>query len=703
MKQNILFTCAGRRNYLINYFKKELDGNGKVIATDNHLLTPALIDADIAVRVPDIYDKSYISTLKEIIKIYRVTAIISLNDLELPILSKYKTELEQEGAKVIISSEDVIAIGFDKWKTFNFIKEIGLNTPKTYINLSNALIAIEKSELHFPLVIKPRWGSGSIGVEYPESIEELKLSYKLQKIKLQKSTLSKVSKKDIEQSILIQERLDGIEYGMDVVNNFEGNYFGTFVREKISMRSGETDQAVSIIDERFEYIGNTIGDKLKHIGIMDCDVFQVENELYILELNPRFGGGYPFSHEAGANIVASYLGWLNGSSNAEAIKHINYKQGIIFSKYDRLLKISDQSQKANLFVNKVKTASDIKTYQNFINKLQCDNPFYKVRVINSFLKRENDIFHYFVYTKNDIPILIMPFYLREIYINDELTSYFDVCSPYGYSGPFYNDTLQKECLSEFWSAVDEWYTDNNIVSEFIRFCLKENHHFYSGKLIPTLTNIKGCILEEKLQWKGFKQKVRNNYRKAIKNNLKATIANKEKINENTILAFFNIYTSTMKRKNASKQYLYPLSYFKRFIKENIDICVIALIYKENIAISTELILLSNDTMYSFLGGTLEDYFYARPNDFLKIEVMKWARKHEIKHYVLGGGINDNDNLYKYKKSFFPLDKDIIYYTGKKIINKNVYDKLLNKKLKNIKDAAKENSCNNYFPEYRDYY
>ncbi|RLD28363.1 MAG: hypothetical protein DRI75_06995 [Bacteroidetes bacterium] len=701
MKQNILFTCAGRRNYLINYFKKALDGIGNVIATDNNLLVPALIDADITVRVPDIYDKSYISTLKEIVKIYRVTAIISLNDLELPILSKHKAEFEQEGVKVLVSDEEVVAICFDKWKTFNFIKDIGLNTPKTYINLRNAIKAIENDELHFPLVLKPRWGSESIGIEYPESIEELNLFYKLQKIKLQRSILSKVSEVNIEQSILIQEKLDGIEYGMDIVNDFEGDYFGTFVREKLSMRSGETDQAVSIIDDRFESIGKIIGDNLKHIGNMDCDVFLVKNELYILELNLRLGSGYPFSHEAGANIVATYIGWLNGSSNAEVLKYNNYKQDITFSKCDRLLKISDQSQKTNLFVNKVKTESDIKTYHDFINTLQCDNPFYKLRVINSFLKHENDMFSYFVYTKNDIPIIIMPFYLREIYINDELTSYFDLCSPYGYSGPFYNDTIQKECLFEFWSAVDEWYANNNIVSEFIRFCLKENHHFYSGKLIPTLTNIKGRILEEKLQWKSFKQKVRNNYRKAIKNNLKVTIATKEKINDNTILTFFNIYTSTMKRKNARKQYLYPLSYFKKFIKENDNKCAIALIYKEDIAISTELILLSNDTIYSFLGGTLEDYFYVRPNDFLKIEVMKWARKHNIKYYVLGGGINDDDDLYKYKKSFFPHDKDVIFYTGKKIINKNVYDKLLNKKNENITDVIKENNYDNYFPEYRD--
>ena len=135
MKQNILFTCAGRRNYLINYFKEALNGNGKVIAVDQDVLAPALIDADIAIKVPDIYDELYISKLLEITKEYSVNAIISLNDLELPILSKNKGIFEQVGVKVIISDEKVIDIGFDKFKTFNFLKNLGIKTPKTFVSL----------------------------------------------------------------------------------------------------------------------------------------------------------------------------------------------------------------------------------------------------------------------------------------------------------------------------------------------------------------------------------------------------------------------------------------------------------------------------------------------------------------------------------------------------------------------------------------
>ena len=337
MSLNILFTCAGRRNYLINYFKQAIGKNGKIFVADMSLSAPAMVDADIAILVPSFYDDNYIEELKTIIKDHSIKAIISLNDLELPILSKHKNELEAYGAKVIVSNENVIDITFDKLKTFNFIKSIGLETPLTYTTLEDAKKAIENKELDFPLVVKPRWGSASISIEFPESIEELDLAFKLQKIKLKKSILNTVSLQDIDHAILIQEKIDGKEYGMDIVNNFETNYFGTFVREKYSMRSGETDKAISIIDERFEKLGSELSHHLKHLGSLDCDIFLTKDKIYVLELNPRFGGGYPFSHEAGINTAAIYIEWLKGNMN---VNHFNnYKSGIFFSKCDRLIEI----------------------------------------------------------------------------------------------------------------------------------------------------------------------------------------------------------------------------------------------------------------------------------------------------------------------------------------------------------------------------
>lgn len=342
MAINILFTCAGRRNYLINYFKEAIKGQGQIIAADMNLSAPAMVDADLAILVPSIYSKNYIEELKKILIEHRISAVISLNDLELPILAKHKPELETTGAKIIVSSEQVIDIAFDKVETFNFFKSIGLQTPKTYTNLERALSAIENGTLNYPLVVKPRWGSASIGIDFPESTEELKLAFQLQHIKLKKSILNAASEQDIDNAILIQEKLDGREFGMDIVNDFEGNYFGTFVREKLNMRSGETDKAVSVIDPRFEDLGRKVSKHLKHVGSLDCDVFIANNQLYILELNPRFGGGYPFSHEAGINTAAIYIEWLKGNTDVERFNA--YVAGKQFSKCDRMLEIKSSKK-----------------------------------------------------------------------------------------------------------------------------------------------------------------------------------------------------------------------------------------------------------------------------------------------------------------------------------------------------------------------
>jgi len=337
MPLHILFTCAGRRNYLINYFRDALKGRGKVFAIDMSDTAPAMVDADVAITVPSVYDINYIPSLIEIIQIHKINAIISLNDLELPILSRHLKYLQSTGVKVLVSSESVIDIAFDKIKTFNFIKSIGLKTPLTFTSLKEANDALKTNKITYPVVVKPRWGSASIGIDFPETYEELNLSFKLQHIKLKKSILNIVSQQDANNAILIQENMNGQEYGLDIVNDFEGNYFGTFVRKKINMRSGETDKAISVIDDRFNKIGEIISSNLKHIGILDCDIFVSNNEFYILELNPRFGGGYPFSHEAGINIAAIYIDWLFGEKDIK--QHNKYKSGMLFSKCDKILKI----------------------------------------------------------------------------------------------------------------------------------------------------------------------------------------------------------------------------------------------------------------------------------------------------------------------------------------------------------------------------
>lgn len=356
-----------------------------------------------------------------------------------------------------------------------------------------------------------------------------------------------------------------------------------------------------------------------------------------------------------------------------------------------------------LVVNKISDENDFNNYLKTVESFKIINPFYKILGANISNLSDNQLCYFALFSDDETLLILMPFLIRKIPYQDEETPYYDVVSPYGYSGPLFNENMSRGYLIDFWKKVDDWYSMNNVISEFIRFSLNHNHQFYSGVLVPTLTNVNGKIIKEEKQWSAFKQKVRNNYRKSIDNGLQIKMIS-HGISDLDISNFYTIYIQTMKRINAGNEYFHDINYFKRIISLSKKNFAIAFICKDNAPISVELILIAGDTLYSYLGGTLSEYFDLRPNDFLKIEVMKWARDHGYKYYLLGGGRKDNDSLYNYKKSFFPNDKDVIYYTGRKIVNEKVYnklDKILNAYV--ITEGNEENiktSNINYFPAYR---
>jgi len=334
---NILFTCAGRRNYLLQYFREALNGTGKIIAADMQLTAPAMAVADSSYVVPGVYDQNYIWNLLDICEKETVKGLISLNDLELPILAAKRKAFKLAGVKLILSNPEVIDICFDKNKTLLFGKKLGVKLPKTALRLKDAQIAIDTGQMKLPVVVKPRWGSASIGIEFPETKAELELSYQLQLKKLDHTSLFEASKNDLEKSILIQEKINGIEYGLDILNDFNGKPLQVYVKEKLAMRAGETDKAVLRNIPDLEELGFRIGKALGHIGNLDVDVFESGGDYYLLEMNPRFGGGYPFSQMAGANYPAAIVAWLEGKEYDFSEFKKNYDQ--VFAKCDTVVRV----------------------------------------------------------------------------------------------------------------------------------------------------------------------------------------------------------------------------------------------------------------------------------------------------------------------------------------------------------------------------
>ena len=336
---NILFTCAGRRTYLLKYFREQMGDKDKIIAADMQLTAPALSVADVRVMVPAVYDEHYVEALHQICEMHNVDVLISLNDLELPILAENKLSFENIGVNVLVSSSEVIDICFDKLRTADFITSIGLKSPKTYRNLESATQAILDGELKFPVVIKPRWGSASIGIEFVDNIDDLRIVYELIRRKTSKGMLGEVSQLD-EDFILIQEKITGKEYGLDIINDLEGNNVAVAVKQKLSMRAGETDKATTVDIPELHRIGEVIGRELAHIGNLDCDILEMGGEYYILELNPRFGGGFPFSYEAGVNLPKAIINWIEGKEFD--IRELEPVYGLTFAKCDYLVDMSSE-------------------------------------------------------------------------------------------------------------------------------------------------------------------------------------------------------------------------------------------------------------------------------------------------------------------------------------------------------------------------
>ncbi|WP_276930294.1 ATP-grasp domain-containing protein [Faecalibaculum rodentium] len=308
---NILLTSVGRRAYMVKYFKEAVGDYGKVHVCNSDKNSIAFRYADEHIISPLIYDEKYIPFILDYCQENSIDIVVSLFDIDLLVLAQHKNQFEELGIHLIVSDIDIIEICNDKWKTFKFLEDNGFKTPKTYLKLDDITNAISHKELSYPVVVKPRYGCGSISISLAYNEDDLKyLTRKVNK-DIEKTYL-KFESAITEEKVIYQEYLMGQEFGADIINDLQGKTQNVILREKIAMRSGETDIAklvdIPIVNETLYRLGNI----LKHIANMDCDIFLVDGKPYVLEMNARFGGGYPFSHLAGCNLPKAIVDWANG-------------------------------------------------------------------------------------------------------------------------------------------------------------------------------------------------------------------------------------------------------------------------------------------------------------------------------------------------------------------------------------------------------
>ena len=315
---NILILSAGTRNKIVQYFKKTLGENGKVIATDMSTIAPAIYEADKYYIVPRITEPGYIDIILDICKKENISGVLSLIDPELSLLAENEEKFKNIGTTVIGSSYELCERALDKMQMFQWLRSHGYNCAKSYVDKNEFFADVKTGKANYPVFVKPVRGSASIAISKVFDNETVDLLF------------------DHSDNLMIQEYLDGQEIGADCyIDLLSGELVSVFTKKKIVMRAGETDKSVSFKDEKlFELIKKFVNESGWR-GQIDIDIFEINGEYHISEVNPRFGGGYPHAYECGADHMKLIVNNLNGIVNSDVIG--NYKENVFMMKYNEIM------------------------------------------------------------------------------------------------------------------------------------------------------------------------------------------------------------------------------------------------------------------------------------------------------------------------------------------------------------------------------
>jgi carbamoyl-phosphate synthase large subunit len=280
---NILITSAGQRVSLVRAFQKELNSiypDGKVFATDmNPFLSAACNISDKFFKVRKVTENGYIEDLLHLCKSQNISMIVPTIDTELLILARNKELFKSKGVEIIISEERFVAICRDKRKTACFFIDHLINVPKM----------MNKSNPSFPLFVKPYDGSLSkdtFVIQKPEDLTDYYLS----------------NEKLLFMEYISKEQND--EYTVDMYYGKDNLVKCIVPRKRIWVRAGEVNKGLTEKNIIVEFLKERLYKITGAVGCLTVQVFlnRLTKEIKAIEINPRFGGGFPLSYLAGANF-----------------------------------------------------------------------------------------------------------------------------------------------------------------------------------------------------------------------------------------------------------------------------------------------------------------------------------------------------------------------------------------------------------------
>jgi carbamoyl-phosphate synthase large subunit len=291
---NVLVSSAGRRVELLRSFRAALAGldvDGKVLATDRSWFASAFHDADLGVVVPDCLSPQFIPTMLELCSAHGVGLVIPTIDTELPVLAAHRDEFAAIGTIVAVSGPRTIAVAEDKVATGNWFADHQIPT----VEMAAANDVVEGVVAwDFPAISKYRRGSASIGIALVQDRREL-------------LALPGLGER------IVQSIAPGDEYTVDVLVSRSGDVVCAVPRKRLEVRAGEVSKSLTVRHRALiDLVTRLVTELPDAFGVLNIQCIVSGDEIRVIEINARFGGGFPLSLQAGADfprwLVEEHLG-----------------------------------------------------------------------------------------------------------------------------------------------------------------------------------------------------------------------------------------------------------------------------------------------------------------------------------------------------------------------------------------------------------
>lgn len=272
--------------------------------------------------------------------------------------------------------------------------------------------------------------------------------------------------------------------------------------------------------------------------------------------------------------------------------------------------------------------------------------------------------------------------------------YFDWTSPYGYGGPLCDGKITETILAKFKEELFEYCARNRIVSQFFRFHPLLQNQFVLGDVSENICLKNTVSIEvsnrENID-KNMTSKCRGHVRKAEKSDIQIICDKGENLDD-----FLEIYNITMSYRHADEYYFFEKEYFEYMIKNMKENIIFFHAKKNGIIVSSAMFMYNDTYVHYHLSGTRTEYRKYDPVNLLLKTVAYWANENGISEFHLGGGIEADDTLYAFKKSFCPQGVKE-FYIGRTIFSQNAFNELI--ELRKKSDSS-FNSDTSFLIKYR---